>query len=229
MKPVADEYRYERKFLIDGLSAAEVEALVHRNPALFFEEYAPRVVNNIYLDSPDLRHYHANIDGQSIRSKIRIRWYGAGSGPVSRPVLEIKRRHGLLGTKDASPLQPFTLDQHLSARQVRTLLCASNVTDSMRRELDHVEPMLINRYHRRYFRSADRQVRVTLDWDLGFCRFQRHGNSFVDRVRAPRLMVVEIKYGDRATSRVIDLTRSLPFRMTRMSKYVFGMDLLHAR
>jgi hypothetical protein len=229
MKPVADQYRYERKFLTDGFSSVGVEAAVRRNPALFFEEYAPRVVNNIYFDSPDLCHYRANVEGQSARSKVRIRWYGSGNGVISRPVLEIKRRHALLGTKDAAPLQPFTLDHHLSAARVRILLCSSEVPDAMRRELDHVEPVLLNHYRRRYFRSADRQVRVTLDWDLGFCRFQRHGNSFVDRVHAPRLLVVEIKYADRATSRVMDLVSSLPFRLTRMSKYVYGMNLLHAR
>jgi hypothetical protein len=229
MKPVDEEFRYERKFQIDGLSAAEVAAAVHWNPALFFEEFAPRAINNIYLDSPDLYHYRANVDGHGKRIKIRIRWYGPGTGPVERPVLEIKRRHGLRGTKESAPLRPFAVDQHLSAQDVRTILLSSNVPDTMRRELDHVEPTLINHYWRRYFRSADRQVRVTLDWDLGFCRIRRHRNSFADRVSTSQLVVMEIKYADCASSCVIDLARSFPFRLTRMSKYVFGMHLLHAR
>lgn len=229
MNPVDDEYRYERKFLIAGVPVAEVEAVVHQNPALFFEEYAPRIVNNIYFDSPDLRHYRANIDGQSTRAKIRVRWYGEGTGRINRPVLEIKRRHGLLGTKDSAPLRPFTLDEKLSAAEMRYLLLASEVPAEMRRELDHVEPALINHYRRRYFRSADHQVRITLDRDLSFCRIRRHRNSFVDRVSAPHLVVMEIKYADRATPHVNHLTSSLPFRLTRMSKYVYGMELLHRR
>jgi len=229
MKPVDDEYRYERKFQIRGATTAEVELAVRRNPALFSEEYAPRVVNNIYFDSPDLRHYRANVAGQSTRAKVRIRWYGAETGRVERPVLEIKRRQALLGTKESAPLPPFTLDQHLSAGRLRELLRGGGVPDSMRRELDQVEPALLNFYRRRYFRSADRHVRITLDWDLGFCRLRHHGNSFVDRVNAGRLVVMEIKYADRATPNVIELANSLPFRLTRMSKYVFGMDLVHAR
>lgn len=218
--------RYERKFLIEGLSAVQVEAAVRRNSALFFEEYAPRVVNNIYLDSPDLRHYRANVDGHCLRCKIRIRWYGAMLGRIERPVLEIKHKQGLLGTKSSAPLLPFDLDEHLSTASARTLLRDSPMPDSMRRELDHVEPVLINHYRRRYFRSADRQVRVTVDSELSFRRFHRHGNSYLDRATASRLVVLEMKYSDKATSRAVEIANKFPFRMSRMSKYVFGLDHL---
>ena len=135
----------------------------------------------------------------------------------------------MLGTKDSAPLKPFTLDEEFSAGDTRSLLVESSVTDSMRRELDHVEPALLNHYRRQYFRSADRRVRVTIDSGLEFCRFRRHGNSFLDRFRAPRLIVLEIKYADPACSHATDIARAIPFRLTRMSKYVFGLDLLHAR
>jgi SPX domain protein involved in polyphosphate accumulation len=184
------------------------------------------VVNNIYFDSPDFRHYRANVDGRSTRCKIRVRWYGAMLGRVGKPVLEIKRKHGLLGTKSSAPLLPFVLDEHFSAASARKLLRDSSVPEVLRRELDHVEPVLINHYRRRYFRSADRRVRATVDWELSFRRFHRHGNSYLDRATASRLVVLELKYSNAAASRAAEIATRFPFRMTRMSKYVFGLDHL---
>ncbi|HUL51140.1 MAG TPA: VTC domain-containing protein, partial [Candidatus Nitrosotalea sp.] len=145
------------------------------------------------------------------------------------PVLEIKRKQGLLGTKESAPLQPFTLDEHFSSGQAQALLRGSKLPDTMRRELDHVEPTLMNHYRRQYFRSADRQVRITIDSNLGFSRFRRHRNSFLDRIATPRLVVMEVKYAGEASSRVSSIAHSFPFRMTRMSKYVLGLDLIGGR
>src|SRR5882672_3959960 len=106
MSVATDTYRYERKFLIEDIAPAEVEAGVRHNPALFYTEYPPRAVNNIYFDSADLRHYHRNVDGHHERVKARIRWYGPLFGQVLHPVLEIKRKQGLLGSKAAARLRP---------------------------------------------------------------------------------------------------------------------------
>ena len=107
MSGIPDNHRYERKFAIVGASLAEVEHHVRHHPALFFAEYAPRVVNNVYLDSPDLRSYHENVNGHSSRSKLRARWYGQLFGKVPRAVLEQKCKRGHGGGQANGRARPF--------------------------------------------------------------------------------------------------------------------------
>ncbi len=221
---VPDLYRYERKFAITGASLPEVEHRVRHHPALFFSEYAPRIVNNIYLDTSDLRNYRQNVEGDSQRSKLRARWYGSLFGAVPRAVLEQKCKRGQVGTKHSARLAPFEFAQQASASAVRRWLETSLLSENLRHEVRQAEPTLVNQYRRQYFRSADRQIRLTIDSDLAFFRFQRHGNSFRARVGVPALVVLELKYADAANEEATAVANHLPFRMTRMSKYVFGLN-----
>jgi SPX domain protein involved in polyphosphate accumulation len=224
MSGVPDHHRYERKFAITGASLTEVEHCVRHHPALFFSEYTPRTVNNIYLDSPDLRNYQQNVDGHSHRAKLRARWYGALFGTVPKAVLEQKCKRGQLGTKQSARLTPFEFGNQTSARTVRHWLAASSLPANLHHETQRAEPTLVNQYRRQYFRSADRRVRLTIDSALAFFRFRRHENSFLARIEVPALVVVELKYADAASEQATMIANHLPFRMTRMSKYVFGLN-----
>ena len=228
MSEVPDHHRYERKFAIAGMSLAEVELHVRLHPALFFPEYAPRIINNIYLDSSDLRNYRQNVEGHSDRAKLRARWYGPLFGTVPQPVLEQKCKRGHLGTKQSARLVPFEFTKYTSARGVRSWLEASPLPENLRHEVRQTEPALVNRYRRQYFRSSDRQVRLTIDSELAFFRFGRHTNSFLTRTDVPALIVLELKYSDRASAAAASVAHRLPFRMTRMSKYVFGLNAVGA-
>jgi len=221
-----EELRYERKFVIEGASLPQIENVVRLNKGLFFQEFAPRKINNIYFDSPSRELYRQNVDGLSTRTKVRVRWYGETIGKVSKPVLELKRKHGLLGAKDSVPLPSFTLDQHFNAQSARDLLRSTDKTIPFRDELDCMEPAMINYYSRKYFRSADKKVRVTLDFNLGFVKFHHHWNEFLVNLRAPPFIVLEVKYPDEANHIAAQLASHMPFRMTKMSKYVFGLDRL---
>ncbi len=223
MSGVPDHHRYERKFAITGTALTEVEHRVRHHPALFFSEYTPRIDNNIYLDSPELRNYQQNVEGHSHRAKLRARWYGALFGSVPKAVLEQKCKRGHLGAKQSARLMPFEFGNQTSAHTVRRWLAASSLPANLHHEIQHSEPTLVNQYRRQYFRSADRQVRLTIDSALAFFRFQRHENSFLARIEVPTLVVVELKYADAASEEATAVANHLPFRMTRMSKYVFGL------
>jgi SPX domain protein involved in polyphosphate accumulation len=187
---------------------------------------APR--HNIYLDSPGLRNYHENVHGHSNRAKLRARWYGELFAAVPQAVLEQKCKRGLLGTKHSARLAPFEFGQHVSAHDVRHWLETSSLPENLHREIQRAEPTLVNHYCRQYFRSADRRVRLTIDSDLAFFRFRRHVNSFLARVAVPALVVLELKYSDAASEAAASVANHLPFRMTRMSKYVFGLKAVGA-
>lgn len=225
--PTEASLRLERKFVVEGVSLPEIIAAVRLHPALFFAEFPPRNINNLYFDTADFRHYRQNIDGNTVRAKARIRWYGNLFGPVRKPILEIKRKQGVLGTKDAIPLSPFSIGPGFAGREAVQLLRAAALPPELRCEVEDVEPVLLNRYRRQYFRSADRILRLTLDSQLEFYRVQRHQNSFLHRSEAGRFVIMEIKYRDDAHDVAAQAVNELPFRLARMSKYVLGINRLH--
>jgi hypothetical protein len=222
-----EDLRYERKFLILRASVREVETVVKRNPAFFREIYHERAINNIYLDTPSRRYYFENVDGFSTRRKARIRWYGDLAGFVPKPILEFKIKDGLLGCKKASPLRPFTLDERFSYEHLRELLRTGPLAAETRALLQFLEPALINRYRRKYYLSADGLYRVTIDFDLQFYNVHPWGAGFLSRYLLSDRMVLELKYGRSHHHHASEIASALPFRLSRMSKYVLGMDCLN--
>ena len=108
------DYRYERKFYIVNKPLEAVETIVKMHPYGFSEIFAPRQINNIYLDFHNLQNFYDNVDGLHLRKKHRIRWYGDTFGDVEKPVLEIKLKNGLLGSKLHYKVNPFTLDRRFT-------------------------------------------------------------------------------------------------------------------
>ncbi len=102
-----DNYRYERKFLVDRLDQHQVMGLIKRHPAMFCQPYPPRFINNFYLDTAHMVNYRDNVDGAADRRKVRIRWYGELMGQIENPVLEFKIKRGLVGTKKHHPIPGF--------------------------------------------------------------------------------------------------------------------------
>ncbi len=219
-------FRYERKFLVEELDPHEVESVVRLHPALFREVYPPRQVNNIYLDSFDARNYTDNVDGLRDRVKVRIRWYGDLFGSIDRPVLELKRKRGLLGRKEVHPLATFSLEPGFDLGVLARALASSELPSAISEEARCLRPLLLNRYRRKYFRSADCRVRLTLDTDRVFYRIGAWNNTFQFSFRDSRTSIVELKHSPDRMERAIEIAARLPFRLTKSSKYVQGLDLL---
>lgn len=219
-------FRFERKYQVTDLTLAEIEYLVRRNPALFCTAYPPRAINNVYLDTTAHRSLFENLDGIPDRVKARIRWYGPMFGEVKYPVLEFKIKRGMVGAKDAFELKPFTIELGMGAKPVLHSLVSSQLPEDLARGLASFEPVMLNRYQRQYFVSADGDYRITLDSHLEYYRFDRHHNLFRRQLFDLESTVVELKYSgaiDRIDDRVAGY---FPFRVTRMSKYVTGMHAM---
>lgn len=217
-------FRFERKYHVVDLRLEEIEHLVRRNPALFRPAYPPRIINNIYFDTPGLQSLLENIDGIADRTKARIRWYGPMLGRHEKPVLEFKLKRGMVGAKNSFRLRPLTVNRGMGAGDVWSCLDASNLPETIIGPLRSFEPVLLNRYQRKYFVSADNAYRITLDFGLEFFRFERLHNTFAAHVRDHQSTVVELKYSgaiDRIDERVASY---FPFRVTRMSKFVTGLQ-----
>jgi len=220
-------YRFERKFFISGMTKDEVESVVKFNPAMFSESFHQRFVNNIYFDSVDLRNYHDNIDGSTHRNKFRIRWYGELFGPVNKPVLEIKIKNGFLGRKESFLLHPFKIDNSFKVLSISNIIEKSDIPEIVKMKLGSLDPVLINRYSRKYFQTPDKNYRITIDTDLVFYRLSYSSNSFLNKLSDDINVILELKYGHDMDDRVDHITAHFPFRLSKSSKYVTAISKLY--
>lgn len=216
--------RYERKFVVPGHPLESLLARARQHPAMFREVYAPRLINNIYLDSPGLQDYHAHVSGLSERVKTRVRWYGPLSERAEVATLERKAKSGLLRSKLASPLPGFPLNGHDAFAVVRQLAEAAAISGLVHETLRQRQPSLVNQYRRRYFLSADRRFRLTVDSDLRFLEPRRPVACLDTAACAESTIILELKFAPEDADAAIEVAGAFPFRLSRYSKYVVGLE-----
>lgn len=224
MTPPLLHPRYEKKFIAEGFNLAEVLARVKRHPAAFREVYPPRVVNNIYLDSPALRDYHEHVNGTANRCKTRVRWYGLESPLLPNPVLERKLKRGLVSGKEAHPLPPLSLNGARLRSSLENTFDSAAVPPLLRSALRLLEPALFNRYRRNYFLSRDGKFRLTVDSALQFARPPHDDRQAKAPLAPAATLIIELKFAPEAAEDAHVITNALPFRVARFSKYVVGIE-----
>jgi len=219
--------RYEKKFVIQELDSKEIEQIIRNHPAIFSEIFYPRVVNNIYLDSLNMKNYFDHTAGSSQRLKVRIRWYGATFGLIKKPVLEIKIKSHELGKKVLFKLKSLKLDEKFSASLLhKDIFPNSNLPNFLVEELQSLYPALLNCYTRSYFISADKLYRITLDTDLRFFEIGSSNNIFFEEKIINQIKILELKYPRSEENFSDRITQHLPFRLSANSKYMKGIDML---
>jgi hypothetical protein len=216
-----DSLRYERKFRPEGLDRPAVERWVRTHPAFFGSQYPPRHVNNVYLDTPGRLGYRQHVEGADVRRKIRIRWYGEARGFVEG-ALELKTRRGTVVCKRSWRVAPLVIDESFD---YSTLLrgAAATLPPGLVRRLWCLEPVLVNRYLRAYYRSADGAFRLTLDDDLSYAALTGGPRFVRGRLVGRRGTIVELKYGPPHDARAGRIAAAFPFRVSRSSKYCLGL------
>lgn len=223
---VTNDFRHERKLLPVGYTHPVVLGLIGRHAAGFREVFAPRWVNNVYLDSPRLEDYHDHVTGLAARSKSRIRWYGDLRGAISNPVFERKCKRGALNRKLTSAVSPLTINDGIDESRLRRSINGLGPADPLSRCLEERQPSLINRYHRHYFLSGDGRVRLTVDSDLTFYTPDRTGAMLGSSAPEDFAMVIELKYAPDDSDRAAEIANGFPCRIARCSKYVLGIEAI---
>ena len=218
------EYRYERKFLVDRLDARQVCAIVKRHPSLFYQPYPPRYVNNLYMDTPDMRNYVDNVSGVGQRRKVRVRWYGDLFGDVKHPVLEFKIKDGLVGTKRGYACNGFRIETGFSEVDFRRRLSGHELPGPLVQTVRTLRVVLCNRYYRRYFATRDGRFRVTVDTEMSYYAVKRKNNAFIRKWVDHRNVVVELKYEKAFELDADKVAGVFPFSVSKNSKYVTGVQ-----
>ena len=216
------DFRYERKFFITELSKYEVECIVKIHPAIFSEIYHKRFVNNIYIDSYNLKNYRENIEGETDRIKIRIRWYGELFGYIKEPVLEIKVKKEFLNKKISIPIKPFILKKDTKISDI--LNSFNDLQDSLVIDFNSLKPSLLNQYSRKYYQSCNGYYRITIDTDQSFYQVNKQNNFFLNRTTDKNTVILELKYAKEYDSEANHITTKFPFRISKSSKYISGVE-----
>lgn len=214
--------RCERKFLISELSAHEIEEVILLHPALFSPIHHERFINNIYFDNLEFLSFYETQNGITPRKKIRIRWYGDLRGQINEPVLEIKRKSGIVGKKYFHALPGFSFEKFFSDPKTLEQIMSAISIEGFKKELTLSAPALINRYHRKYFLSADGHYRLTIDSNISFFPSESISPFFENEVFEP-YSVLELKYSHAKDDEANEITKHFPFRLTKSSKYVLGV------
>ncbi len=220
----AQELRREIKFVASDTECYRMLHWLKLNPAGFWSQYPDRIVNNIYFDTMELSAFSENLSGVASRSKVRYRWYGDTRSPCAG-TLEIKRKRNQFGWKIRYPIKRAPYAPGEDWRQVRAALMDQLPTDGRYWLQQASLPVLINRYQRQYFVSADRAIRATIDtdntvWDQRSKRWpdlESAGNPIP-------VLIVEFKFGAECRDMASDMLTGIPIRVSRCSKYVSGVS-----
>lgn len=216
-------YRYERKFRPETLDLFQIKNIVLSSKALFRSIYHPRYINNIYLDNSELDAFYENTMGKADRKKYRVRWYGDAFGEITGAIFEIKIKNSYLGTKKSFFLKDFIIDKNFSNQQLFEILKNSEVPMEILNEIAGMEMKLLNRYQRSYYIDISGKFRLTTDSGIQYFRVQENFNQFVDSC-SDREVVIEVKYDEEDNAAASGVINTMPFRMTRNSKYVDGIS-----
>ena len=222
---IVNNFRYERKFIVPkSVPLKELVTIVKENSSFFKEAFYERQVNNIYFDSPEYKFYFDNVIGVANRQKVRIRWYGDAFGAIQKPKLEIKIKKGVVGDKWTFNLKPFVMDSTITEKKLKHLFSISNLPKSISEMIRDFNPTLVNSYSRRYFISADKKFRITLDYGVLYRNIKVNMNEFSILPQSDPFNVVELKYGLQDDKSANNISKQFPFRLSKNSKYVNGVN-----
>jgi len=216
------ELRYELKLVCDVGWLAQARSWVQLHPAGFVTAYPTRQINNIYFDTPTLDSLNANLSGLSRRQKIRLRWYGHGSGRV-RPWLEVKAKENLLGRKWRVPL-PAPIDLSEPWTNILPAVRAAVPPACHRWRLGALQPALFNHYRRDYYWTHDQVVRATIDFAPHACDQRSSPRpSLACPLPIEDSVVIELKAPPSSVDRLEEIMACFPIRRSRNSKYASGL------
>ena len=223
----SESNRFERKFIIPERLTHSIEEVIKSNSALMRKIFYPRFVNNIYFDNPSFRFYFENIEGVCERMKMRIRWYGNLKDRIKKPVLELKQKQGLTGTKSFFRMPSFNLSDIYQPGFLSSLFQKTNLDMRKKNLILSLKPTLINRYQRKYFLSADQKFRLTIDDHLKYFPVSSPEQLSSGGLKDSLNMIMELKYSPIYQPESANITQEFPLRVIKNSKYVRGVQIIY--
>ncbi len=217
------DLRHELKIVVGRHLIDKARSWIRLHPVGFRTTFPPRLVNNLYLDTPHLNSFNANQAGISTRQKLRLRWYGAMTSRTERPVLELKCKSDLLGNKKLQTLD-CVIDWHQPYRAILQTI-RSSAEDKWAAWLNAAsQPAIINQYRREYFATSDGSLRATLDYaQIVYDQRLASRPNMQRRVPMADFVIIEVKAPPDDSEALQAAMAYFPAPRSRNSKYINGV------
>lgn len=229
-KPFGKNFRYERKFVFEGVDLERIiSQIVFSSPYGFNEIYEQRTINNIYFDDFNNSFYKENVSGDGWRKKYRLRWYGENFFDVRSPVMEIKKKYGEVGDKISYPLKKAEIDlRPYNSIQINSKIGSliKEAYPELIQSFYQLTPKLYNSYERRYFLSSCARFRITLDFNLKYFN-PNYRCPFNENEVNKKEVILELKYDTNHDDESRILSQKIGARLSKNSKYVRGFEIVH--
>tara|TARA_B100000242_G_scaffold293376_1_gene271295 strand:+ start:842 stop:1495 length:654 start_codon:yes stop_codon:yes gene_type:complete len=209
--------RYERKYEFNqGYEKVIRTFLKSKN---FKKIFPDRRVNSLYYDTVDKQIYFDSINGLSNKFKVRVRFYNnnenqnfeVGGFEIKRKYAELNKKDYLNSSESLLPLDFFS-NEYFS----KDLRFPSNFKNIY-------FPSVFISYQRNYFLSHNKEIRITLDYDLELYKANKNSNYiFIGPKRVYEKNILEIKYQENHQpdfNFLEDLSKNFNLNLSRSSKY----------
>ncbi len=237
------QQRFEIKFLLQARLVPALRECLRAQ--LELDEYGADQaggeypVHSLYLDTADLRLYHATVNGEKNRFKLRLRYYD--ERPEQPVFFEIKRRQNECILKQRAGVRRHCVPEllagawpeprHLVKPDARQLVALQNFSrhtlELLARPRAHVA------YRREAWVSpASDAVRVTFDRAIA-CE-TTSSPALSTRLLTPvevfgSTVILEVKFTDRFPVWIGELVRQFGLIRSGAAKYVEGVSLARGR
>jgi len=205
--------RIEKKFIINSMFDDNIINLIE-NKIGFKEIFEERQINNVYFDDFNLSRFYANIDGNFLKEKWRLRWYGKTFGENKIVTLEQKSRIGNI---------QFKKTEMTSELNVFNNMMTDVFYDKLPNRLKNLYIINFNKYKRRYFANKDKSIRITLDKNVSYSNIFKEKIFKINKIYEDKRIILEIKSVVNNEDILQSICQKLPLRVSRNSKYVNGI------
>ena len=215
--------RIELKELFPFRYYTKVLKSIMSSSLAFRRIYPTRRISSIYFDNSNYSAMEDSIEGNSLRSKKRIRWYGLEKQSV-KASLEIKKKQGYVSWK-----RKYDSIYDINTRSKMWygfLRC--NDKDKEAYNLLNLDPKSIVTYDREYYGSFNKKIRITVDHNINY--YHQHIKDYVNTNKGTKLenqIVVEIKLDHQDEDFLSKVLQDIPFTPRRFSKYCESVSSLN--
>ena len=202
-----EDFRYEIKYEIEPHLAGSIEQVIQLHPLGFSKAFPDRWVNNIYFDTVNLETCQDNLNGISERKKFRLRWYGEIT-PIITSTFEVKIKSNMVGRKES-----WKMPKADSFDEIFHSLQDSHLPAGL-------FPTIQNRYLRSYYVDMEGKFRITVDRQLQHIAYDALSPQPSRHLRPFKPIILELKFDVSSIDRHKEVSRYIPYRQTKHSKYV---------
>ena len=193
-----------------------IEKSINLSRFSFYKPYPSRKVNSVYFDDLRFSALEDSIEGNSLRTKKRLRWYG-NSLTENNAVLEFKKKLGVHSWKELYR-NNYCINP-IAHKWSEFIVTKSNDNKFQLKKISET-PVSIVTYIRQYYSSFDRKIRVTIDRNIQtYKQTNLFKPNFTFCNKYTTLAVLEIKVVAEHSNLIQELKKDIPFNPRRFSKY----------